>query len=83
MCADCDRAAGFVPESVSCCGGSWTGTPVRECRRGGIVEREWDVGVRMRTRRGLAMFLAGGSCGGFDGAVVIVMGSGIVGDAGL
>lgn len=39
----------------SCCGGSVTVTPVRECRRGGIIESDWDVGVRMRRRRGLVM----------------------------
>lgn len=36
------------------------GTPVSECRRGGIVVRDWDVGARMRRRRGLAMFLTFG-----------------------
>jgi hypothetical protein len=34
-----------------------TGTPVRECRRGGIIESDWDVGVRTSRRRGLAMCL--------------------------
>lgn len=34
-----------------------TGTPVREWRRGGIIESDWDVGVRTRRRRGLAMCL--------------------------
>lgn len=41
----------------SCCGGSVTGAPVRACSRGGIIESDWDVGVRMRRRRGLAMCL--------------------------
>ena len=37
-------------EVESCCGGSVTGTPVRECRSEGIIEKDWDVGVRMRRR---------------------------------
>jgi hypothetical protein len=37
-----------------------TGTPVRECSRGGIIETDWDVGVRMSRRRGLAMCLVCG-----------------------
>lgn len=58
-CADCDGTGCSIWGVVDCCGGSWTGTPVRECRRGGIVERDWDVGVRMRRRRGLAMCFGG------------------------
>jgi hypothetical protein len=44
-------------ESVCCWGGFWTGTPVKECRRGGIVVGDCAVGVRIRRRRGLGMFL--------------------------
>lgn len=34
-------------------GGSATGVSVRECRNDGIVEVEWELGERMRRRRGL------------------------------
>lgn len=52
---------GEVEDSgVSFWGGSTMGTPVRESRRGGIVVRDWDVGARMRRRRGLAMFFTFG-----------------------
>jgi hypothetical protein len=43
-------------------GGSATGVSVRECRSDGIVEAEWELGERMRRRRGLRI------CG----AVVVV-----------
>lgn len=43
-------------EGAGCCGGSTTGTPVRECRSGGIIVRDWVVGVRIKRRRGLVMF---------------------------
>lgn len=33
--------------------GSATGVSVRECRNDGIVEVEWELGERMRRRRGL------------------------------
>lgn len=33
-------------------GGSLTATPVKVCKRGGMVVRECEVGVRMRRRRG-------------------------------
>lgn len=46
-----------VGEGAACCGGSTTGTPVRECRSGGIIARDWVVGVRIKRRRGLGMFL--------------------------
>ena len=36
-------------------GGVVTGVPVRECRRGGMMDWECVVGVRMRRRRGLGM----------------------------
>lgn len=57
-----DRGGGVVSGSLLVwrCGGSWTGTPVREWRRGGIVASDCDVGVRMRRRRGLAMCLTFG-----------------------
>lgn len=45
-----------VGEGAGCCGGSRTGTPVRECRSGGIIARDWEVGVRIRRRRGLEIF---------------------------
>lgn len=45
-----------VDEWAGCCGGSRTGTPVRECRSGGIIVRDWEVGVRIRRRRGLEIF---------------------------
>lgn len=51
---------GTCVSGVSFWGGSTMGTPVSECRRGGIVVRDWDVGARMRRRRGLAMFLTFG-----------------------
>lgn len=35
-----------------------TGTPVKELRRGGMIEWDWVVGARIRRRRGLGMFLA-------------------------
>jgi hypothetical protein len=54
---DCGGVCEDVSRVESCCGGSMTGTPVRECRRGGIIETDWDVGVRMSRRRGLAICL--------------------------
>lgn len=43
-------------EEVCFCGGSRTGTPVRECRSSGITETDCEVGERMSSRRGLAMW---------------------------
>jgi hypothetical protein len=63
-------------EVASCCGGLVTGTPVRECRRGGIIESDWDVGVRMSSRRGLAMCLdrdLDGSAGELADAVGVMV----------
>lgn len=54
---DCGAGWDGVSRVESCCGGLMTGTPVRECSRGGIIETDWDVGVRMSRRRGLAMCL--------------------------
>lgn len=45
---EADAGAGAV-------GGVVTGVPVRECRRGGMMDWECVVGVRMRRRRGLGM----------------------------
>lgn len=47
-------------------GGSLTATPVNVCKRGGMVVRECEVGVRMRRRRGEEISL---DCD-FDGPVV-------------
>lgn len=43
-------------DEVCFCGGSRTGTPVRECRSGGMTETDCEVGERMSSRRGLAMW---------------------------
>lgn len=64
-------------EVESCCGGSVTGTPVRECRSGGIIESDCVVGVRMSRRRGLAMCLdcdLDGSAGEMADAVGVMVG---------
>lgn len=68
-CGVCDGVSGVD----SCCGRSTTGTPVRECRRGGIIENDWEVGVRMSRRRGLARCLG---CGleGFAGELAEAVG---------
>jgi hypothetical protein len=36
------------------------GVPVREVRRGGIIEMDWEVGERIRRRRGLEIVLTFG-----------------------
>jgi hypothetical protein len=51
-------SGGFV--FVFCCGGFWMGVPVREVRRGGIIEMDWEVGERIRRRRGLEIVLTFG-----------------------
>lgn len=74
---DCGGAWDGVSGAISCCGGSMTGTPVRECRRDGIIETDWDVGVRMSRRRGLAMCLVcdlEGSAGELAEAVGVMVG---------
>lgn len=67
----------MVSEGVEsgCWGGFRTGTPVRECRRGGIIDKDCVVGVRTRRRRGLGMFLILG----FELAVAV---AGLVGGVG-
>jgi hypothetical protein len=47
-----DASTGGV---CSCCGGSWTGTFVSACRRGGIIETDWVGGARIRRRRELVI----------------------------
>lgn len=62
---------GVVSAGGCCCGGSWTGTPVRESKKGGIIESDCDGGERIRRRRGLAMCLGvdfEGSAGGLADA---------------
>lgn len=49
---DCEGSAGAED-----CGGSWIGIPVRECRRGGIMDVDCVGGERMRRRRGLVICL--------------------------
>lgn len=46
---------GVGEEDPGAVGGVVTGVPVREWRRGGTMDWEWVVGVRMRRRRGLVM----------------------------
>lgn len=62
-----------VGEGAGCCGGSRTGTPVRECRSGGIIERDWEVGVRIRRRRGLEIFFTLDFAEGLDAGAEWVM----------
>lgn len=50
------------------------GTPVRECRRGGIVVRDWVVGVRIRRRRGLVMVLTFGLSADAEVEGVVIVG---------
>lgn len=38
--AGCGGVGVRVGEGAGCCGGSRTGTPVRECRSGGIIVRD-------------------------------------------
>jgi hypothetical protein len=64
----------WVGEGAGCCGGSRTGTPVRECRSGGIMARDWEVGVRIRRRRGLGMlFTLDLEVAGLDAGAELVM----------
>ena len=78
--ADCGGAAvvavavaAVAGEGDFCCGGSRTGTPVREWRRGGIIDTDCDGGVRMRRRLGLAMCLTCGLEGSAEVEVAKVM----------
>jgi hypothetical protein len=63
---------------VSCCGGFWMGVPVREVRRGGIIEMDWEVGERIRRRRGLEIVLTFGLdfalVAGFVGGEEVIVG---------
>lgn len=52
-------------------GGVATGTPVREWRRGGMMDVECEVGERTRRRRGLRMVLGEGAFPG-GGAFVVI-----------
>jgi hypothetical protein len=54
-----DASSGGV-DFVFCSGGFCMGVPVREVRRGGIIEMDWEVGERIRRRRGLEIVLTSG-----------------------
>jgi hypothetical protein len=73
--AVCEASAGGV-SVVSCCGGFSIGVPVREVKRGGIIEIDCEVGERIRRRRGLEIVLAFGldfALAGFVGSEEVIM----------
>lgn len=47
--------AGESEDEEEVVGGSVTGQPVRERRKGGMISRDCDVGERIKRRRGLAI----------------------------